>query len=88
MAHLMKWKEPRAVAAYELEHDYTPQFKKILRLVVKWSLIIGVPVLGVVLRWLPGEFLPVLRQAVIRCSVIPLSSVFPFGSAANSASSA
>jgi hypothetical protein len=72
MAALLKWKEPRAVADYELQHEGIPEFKNLFRLFGKWSFILGMPVLVVTWRWLPEGFFPVLYSLLI-CGIALLA---------------
>lgn len=76
MAVLIKWKEPRSVAEWELKHDDAPEFKNLFRVFWKWSLIIGLPVLVATWRWLPQAFLPILYRLLLCCTAVPALCIF------------
>lgn len=77
MAHLLKWKEPRAVGGFEWQNEGVSESRKLFFLFVKWSVLIGVPVLIATYIWLPQGFLPVFYRLLTTVSLVPLAIILP-----------
>lgn len=77
MAHLLQWKEPRSVGEWEWKNKGFAESRKVFFMFVKWSFLIGIPVLIATHIWLPEGFWPVLYRLLTTVTVIPLIIVLP-----------
>jgi len=71
MAALLKWKEPHAVADYELKHEGIPEFKNLFRISAKWSFLLALIVLPSTWYWLREGFFPALFVLLLCSTALP-----------------